>query len=117
MVDFYDLISRKRIRYELGESTMPEKYRDFCLRVIDDEGLTPAVDLLSPKEDLINWLTSCWEGIVEESIAFDLTTMIVDEKKDMRDVDDRAETVEFICERLKERIFNVLESYDEYAGT
>lgn len=115
-IDLNDLISRKRIKYELGESTMPKRYRDFCLRVIDDDRLTPAVDLLSPKEDLRNWLTSCWKGIVEESIAFDLTTMIVDEKKDMCNVNDRAEAVEFICERLKKRIFNVLESYDEYAG-
>lgn len=41
MVDLDDLISRKRIRYELGESTMPKKYRYFCLRVIDSERLTP----------------------------------------------------------------------------
>lgn len=50
-VDLNDLISRKRIRYELGDSTMPKKYRDFCLRVIDDEMLTPTVELeqLKPK--------------------------------------------------------------------
>ena len=44
-VDLNDLISRKRIRYELGESTMPKRYRDFCLRVIDSERLTPTVEL------------------------------------------------------------------------
>lgn len=44
-VDLNDLISRKRIRFELGESSMPKKYRDFCLRVIDDEHLTPTVEL------------------------------------------------------------------------
>ena len=44
-IDLKDLISRKRIKFELGESTMPKKYRDFCLRVIDDERLTPAVEL------------------------------------------------------------------------
>jgi|GEM_PF-4028199 len=44
-IDLNDLISRKRIRFELGESTMPKKYRDFCLRVIDDERLTPIVEL------------------------------------------------------------------------
>lgn len=44
-VDLNDLISRKRIRYELGESTMPKRYRDFCLRVIDSERLTPKVEL------------------------------------------------------------------------
>ena len=36
MIDFEDLISRKRIRFELGESTLPKKYRDFCVEVIDD---------------------------------------------------------------------------------
>lgn len=45
MTELSDLISRKRIRYELGESTMPKKYRDFCLRVIDSERLTPTVEL------------------------------------------------------------------------
>ena len=44
-IDLEDLISRKRIRYELGESTMPKRYRDFCLRVIDSERLTPTVEL------------------------------------------------------------------------
>lgn len=44
-LDLKDLISRKRIRYELGESTMPKRYRDFCLRVIDSERLTPTVFL------------------------------------------------------------------------
>lgn len=50
MTELSDLISRKRIRYELGESTIPKKYRDFCLRVIDSERLTPTVELeqLSP---------------------------------------------------------------------
>lgn len=43
--DLNDLISRKRIRYELGESNMPKRYRDFCLRVIDSERLTPTVEL------------------------------------------------------------------------
>ena len=45
MTELSDLISRKRIRHELGESTMPKKYRDFCLRVIDSERLTPTVKL------------------------------------------------------------------------
>lgn len=43
-----DLISRRRIRYELGESTMPKRYRDFCLRVIDSERLTPTAKIAMP---------------------------------------------------------------------
>lgn len=52
MTELSDLISRKRIRYELGESNMPKRYRDFCLRVIDSERLTPTVEIkqFKPKE-------------------------------------------------------------------
>lgn len=42
-VDSSDLISRKRAVYELGESTMPKRYRDFCVRVLKSEELTPSV--------------------------------------------------------------------------
>ena len=48
-VDLNDLISRKRIRYELGESTMPKRYRDFCLKVINSEILTPTVKIEQSK--------------------------------------------------------------------
>lgn len=44
-VDLNDLISRKRIKFELSESTMSKRYRDFCVRVIDSERLTPTVEL------------------------------------------------------------------------
>ena len=44
-IDLNDLISRKRIRFELGESTMPKRYKNFCLRVIDSERLTPTIEL------------------------------------------------------------------------
>lgn len=53
-----DLISRKRIRFELGESNMPEKYRKFCLRVIDDENLTPTVTPKLPTEIYVLWTTT-----------------------------------------------------------
>ena len=33
------------VSHELGESNMPKRYRDFCLRVIDSERLTPTVEL------------------------------------------------------------------------
>lgn len=39
-----DLISRKRIEFELCESNMPKKYRDFCRRVINSESLSPTID-------------------------------------------------------------------------
>lgn len=55
MIDLNDLISRKRIRYELGGSTMPERYREFCLRVIDSERLSPTAFFnFNSQEDFTN---------------------------------------------------------------
>ncbi|WP_010247811.1 hypothetical protein [Peptoniphilus rhinitidis] len=111
-IDLNDLISRKRIRFELGESTMPKKYRDFCLRVIDDKSLTPTVDINTPQEDFRDWIVDNWETAVFECIGFVLETMIVDAKKDMTDIVDRDETVDFISERVKEGLLNVLDTYE-----
>lgn len=61
-VDLNDLISRKRIRFELGESTMPKRYRDFCLRVIDDEKLTPTVELEQLKPLKVKEYTGSYHG-------------------------------------------------------
>lgn len=110
--DYFDLISRKRIRYELGESTMPKRYRDFCLRVIDSERLTPTVDINTPKEDFRNWIVDNWNTAVFDCIGFALETMVVDAKKDMTDVVDRDETVDFISERIKDGLLNVLDTYE-----
>ena len=110
-LDLNDLISRKRIRYELGESTMPKRYRDFCLRVIDDEHLTPSVILDTPQEDFRDWIVDNWETTVKDCIGFALSTMVVDNKKDMSDIVDRDETIEFISERLQEGLLNVIETY------
>lgn len=111
-LDLNDLISRKRIRYELGESTMPKKYRDFCLRVIDDEHLTPTVILDTPQEDFRDWIVDNWKISVKDCIGFALDTMVVDGKKDMNDVVDREETVDFISERLQEGLLNVIDTYE-----
>ena len=111
-IDLNDLISRKRIRYELGESTMPKRYRNFCLRVIDSERLTPTVDINTPKEDFRNWVVDNWETTVKDCIGFALATMAVNAKKDMTDVVDRDETVDFISERVKEGLLNVLDTYE-----
>lgn len=61
-VDLNDLISRKRIRYELGESTMPKRYRDFCLRVIDNERLTPTVEIEQFKSEIVKEYTGKYHG-------------------------------------------------------
>lgn len=38
--------------------------------------------------------------------------MVVDAKKDMTDVVDRDETVDFISERIKDGLLNVLDTYE-----
>ena len=113
MIDFEDLISRKKIRFELGESTMPKKYRDFCVEVIDDEELTPRVCISSPSEDLRDWIISCWDITVRDNIGFATQTMIVDGKKDIKyDLVDREEFIEFISEKIKEGVLNVIDTYN-----
>lgn len=111
MVDFEDLISRKKIRFELGESTMPKKYRDFCVKVIDDEKLTPRVCISSPSEDLRDWIVDCWDIEVKDNIGFAISTMIVD-KNIKNDLEDREEFVEFISERIKDGVLNILDTYN-----
>lgn len=69
-------------------------------------------DLLTPKEDLRDWLVDNWDIAVKDSIGFALQTMVVDAKKDMNDICDREETTDFISERLKEGFLNVLDTYD-----
>lgn len=70
------------------------------------------IDLLTPQEDLRNWLVRNWDIAVKDSIGFSLQTMVVDAKKDMKDICDREETVDFISERLKEGFLNVLDTYN-----
>lgn len=37
------LVKASKVEFELCESTMPQKYRDFCRRVINDENLVPTI--------------------------------------------------------------------------
>lgn len=71
-----------------------------------------AVDFETPQEDLRNWIVDNWETAVFDCIGLALSTMVVDAKKDMNDVVDRDETADFISERLKTGILNVLDTYD-----
>ena len=68
-------------------------------------------DLLTPQEDLRNWLISNWDMAVRDSIGLSLQTMVVDAKKDMDNLSDREDTVDFISESLKEGFLNVLDTY------
>lgn len=68
--------------------------------------------MLSPSEDLRDWVVDNW-FTVADCIGFALQTMIVDSKKDIVNVIfDRDETVEFISERVKEGILNVIDTYE-----
>ena len=68
--------------------------------------------LLTPQEDLRDWLVRNWDIAVKDSIGLSLQTMVVDAKKDMNDISDRDDTIEFTSERLKEGFLNVLDTYD-----
>ena len=70
-------------------------------------------DFETPQEDLRNWIVDNWETAVKDCIGLALSTMVVDEKKDMNDVVDRDETADFISERVKTGILNVLDTYDD----
>lgn len=37
------LVKASKVEFELCESNMPQKYRDFCRRVINDENLVPTI--------------------------------------------------------------------------
>lgn len=71
-----------------------------------------AVDFETPQEDLRNWIVDNWETAVFDCIGLALSTMVVDAKKDMNDVVDRDETADFISERVRTGILNVLDTYD-----
>lgn len=64
------------------------------------------------QQDLSDWVVDNW-FTVADCIGFALQTMIVDSKKDIVNVIfDRDETVEFISERVKEGILNVIDTYE-----
>ena len=61
---------------------------------------------------MLDWVANKW-FTVEDNIGFALQTMIVDSKKDiLNDIVDRDDTVEFISERVKEGILNVIDTYE-----
>ena len=105
-----DLISRKRILYELGKSTMPKKYRDFCIRVIDDIGLTPP--LISPQEDLRDWIVDYWFE-VENNINFAISEYLQNNEFDSKDDVDRDNLGTFISDVIQTGILNVIDTYEE----
>lgn len=86
------------------------KQYEEILEKLGEEGMSK--DLLTPQEDLRDWLVRNWDIAVKDSIGLSLQTMVVDAKKDMNDICDRDEAIDFISERLKEGFLNVLDTYD-----
>ena len=106
-----DLISRKRILYELGESNMPKQYRDFCIRVINDINLTPSA-IMSPSEDLRDWIVDYWFE-VEDNINFAISEYLQDNEFDSKDDVDRDNLGTFISDVIQIGILNVIDTYEE----
>ena len=72
-----DLISRKRIKYELCESNMPKRYREFCERVIEDENLTPSVELVTCQQDLSDYIVDN-KNMIEEDVRTSINNILID---------------------------------------
>lgn len=55
-----EYISRSKAEYELCEGNIPEPYKSFCRRVINDRNLIPAADVapVVPCKDCKNWNTT-----------------------------------------------------------
>lgn len=69
--------------------------------------------MLSPKEDFKDWIVDNWFH-VEDSLGFSISTYLQDNDFDKTDVVDRGDLTEFISERLKERLLNVIDTYEDF---
>ena len=67
---------------------------------------------LSPKEDLREWLVDNWFS-VEDNLESSVSTYLQHNEFDKSDIVDRDDLVEFISERLKTGLLNVIETYEE----
>lgn len=113
----------EKIKYCTGEINVNQLVTD-CLSLIkeldtyntqlieDNNTLLESNNILTPQEDFRDWIVANW-FTVEECIGFALQTMIVDSKKDiLNDIVDRDDAVEFISEKVKEGILNVIDTYE-----
>lgn len=78
-------IDAKRLEFELCESNMPQRYRDFCCRVINDENLTPTADVTEIRHSKnITKMHPVDEFICSECglILRDLTEVRIDEENE-----------------------------------
>ena len=67
---------------------------------------------LSPKEDLREWLVDNWFS-VEDNLGSSVSTYLQHNEFDKSDIVDRDDLVQFISERLKTGLLNVIETYKD----
>ena len=68
--------------------------------------------VLSPKEDFKDWLVDKWFHI-EDTLGFSILTYLQNNDFDKNDIVDRDNLAEFISERLKEGLLNVIDTYED----
>ena len=68
--------------------------------------------VLSPKEDFRDWLVDNWFHI-EDTLGFSILTYLQNNDFDKSDIVDRDNLAEFISERLKEGLLNVIDTYED----
>ena len=68
--------------------------------------------VLSPKEDFRDWLVDNWFHI-EDTLGFSILTYLQNNDFDKNDIVDRDNLAEFISERLKEGLLNVIDTYED----
>ena len=69
-------------------------------------------EYLSPKEDFRDWLIDNWFH-VDDTLNFSISTYLQNNEFDKTDIVDRDDLTEFISDRLKEGLLNVIETYEE----
>ena len=68
--------------------------------------------VLPPKEDFRDWLVDNWFHI-EDTLGFSILTYLQNNDFDKSDIVDRDNLAEFLSERLKEGLLNVIDTYED----
>ena len=68
--------------------------------------------IFSPKEDLIEWITDNWD-FVEDDIRLSVSTVLDNHTFNKDDSVDRDTLVDFVSEKIKTGILNVVSTYEE----
>lgn len=113
-----DIISRKRIKYEMCESNMPKRYREFCERVIEDENLTPSVELVTCQQDLSDYIVDN-KNMIEEDVRTSINNILTDinvaeggQEFDIFDEVNLDILVDEVTDNLITGLINVIRTYE-----